>query len=105
MIALISFPQCNLEPDPDTELVGTPSGPEYEHPELPDGDHNPRLREPRLRRPPQSESVIGFGESDGEEHKPEAIEAQIHVSDDVDWSVEIDVHRFMSLVSLVAVDF
>ncbi|KAJ7904017.1 hypothetical protein B0H13DRAFT_1881952 [Mycena leptocephala] len=29
-----------------------------------------------------------FGESHGEEHEPDAIEAQIHVSDDVDWHVE-----------------
>ncbi|KAJ7460509.1 hypothetical protein B0H11DRAFT_2058103 [Mycena galericulata] len=90
VIAFVSFSQCNLEPDPDTELVGTPSGPEYGHPELPDGDHKPRLGEPRLRDPPRSDD---FGESHGEEHEPEAIETQIHVSDDVDWSVEIDVHR------------
>ncbi|KAJ7847047.1 hypothetical protein B0H13DRAFT_2092226 [Mycena leptocephala] len=95
--------QCNLEPDSDTELVGRPSGPEYGHPELPDVDLDPRLGKPQLLDPPRSESVIGFGESDGEEL--EAIEAYIGVSDDVDWSVQIDVHRFMSLVSLVSVDF
>ncbi|KAJ7903980.1 hypothetical protein B0H13DRAFT_2025485 [Mycena leptocephala] len=103
VIALVSLSQCNLEPDSDTELVGRPSGPEYGHPELPDVDLDPRLGKPQLLDPPRSESVIGFGESDGEEL--EAIEAYIGVSDDVDWSVQIDVHRFMSLVSLVSVDF
>ncbi|KAJ7898837.1 hypothetical protein B0H14DRAFT_2674435, partial [Mycena olivaceomarginata] len=55
---------CNLEPDPDIGLVGTPSNLDHEHPKLPDGD-------------PVSEA-----------------EAYIDVSDDVDWTVEIDVHRF-----------
>ncbi|KAJ7884345.1 hypothetical protein B0H14DRAFT_2700647 [Mycena olivaceomarginata] len=54
---------CNLEPDPDTGLVGTPSNLDHERPTLPDGD-------------PVSEA-----------------EAYIDVSDDVDWTVEIDVHR------------
>ncbi|KAJ7848731.1 hypothetical protein B0H14DRAFT_2767121 [Mycena olivaceomarginata] len=54
---------CNLEPDPETGLVGTPSNLDHEHPTLPDGD-------------PVSEA-----------------EAYIDVSDDVDWTVEIDVHR------------
>ncbi|KAJ7736173.1 hypothetical protein B0H14DRAFT_2994043 [Mycena olivaceomarginata] len=76
---------CNMEPGPDMELVGTPSGPEYEHSEPPDSD--------RLGDPAQSESAIGFEESYGEENKPEAIESHMHVSSDVDWSVEIDAHR------------
>ncbi|KAJ7858883.1 hypothetical protein B0H13DRAFT_1901652 [Mycena leptocephala] len=84
---------CNLGPDPDT-VVGTPSSPEPGPPELPDGDLNPRFGEPQLLG-----SVTGFEKSDGEEIEPEAVEAYIDVSDDVDWAVGIDVHRFMGLLS------
>ncbi|KAJ7892029.1 hypothetical protein B0H14DRAFT_2560410 [Mycena olivaceomarginata] len=63
-------------------------------PELPDGDLNPRFGGPQLLG-----SVIGFEKSNGEEIEPEAVEAYIDVSDDVDWAVGIDVHRFMALLS------
>ncbi|KAJ7933705.1 hypothetical protein B0H13DRAFT_700393 [Mycena leptocephala] len=97
VIAFITFPQCNLEPDPQLVKanpgLGTPCDLEPGHPELPpDSDLNTRLGEPELRDPARSESDMDPGESDGEENEHEATEAHIRFSGDVDWSVDIDVH-------------
>jgi hypothetical protein len=81
-------------------FIGTTKTTMFPPPELPDGDLNPRFGGPQLLG-----SVIGFEKSNGEEIEPEAVEAYIDVSDDVDWAVGIDVHRFMALLSLVSVDF
>ncbi|KAJ7939673.1 hypothetical protein B0H13DRAFT_1940983 [Mycena leptocephala] len=93
---------CNLEPDPqlikaNPGLLGPPCDLEPGHPgHPPDSDLNIPLGEPELRDPARSESNMDPGESDGEENEHEATEAHIRVSGVVDWSVDIDVHRFMS---------